>query len=565
MARGSKKKGAPKHQRHDRSSPPEDLNQVRRMLQKRGLLIQEALPDGNCLFRSFALQLKGVETFHDEYRQACCDWLESHEDVFGDFVDLSEEGFEHYSDYVGNMRRSGTWGGQVELTALCGAYDVAALVIRAEGVHYEIKAKEVDPEVTQCIILSYHDGEHYNSVVWADREDRTLAEVREKFCSTEVSEVDAPKLSKKELKKQQKEKRKNKGKAGRKKAASVSDTEEPPHLVQVVLARNIKPAEFIMKLGAGGAIDGGFKIPNLRRAPFWKFIWTQQFVAREHFFSVHHAGLLFSMAFFWWTGWFDTAPVERRDKYYMNGAKFRLQSAYHNPGSRPAYKIAQEQAKIRYFYRGFDHPYTINEAKDQLWKLRENWVIQNYPGVQYPYVSKQMMPSQLPDKMTFFCEANERLLRHCAMKLLVSQARIAIHMLSTRVLYSGSTLLTRFGPAMARPALIRLSTAMAAPTFRVPAGRGFSTTATADEAHQEESHAGGEGEQTHQEYSKSKELGNPITWANPTGGPTIDDYSSDNWKWVFPVGTGLIFFFGWIKGRKDRKEKSLIRGSPAAY
>ncbi|EER05528.1 conserved hypothetical protein [Perkinsus marinus ATCC 50983] len=166
-----------------------------------------------------------------------------------------------------------------------------------------------------------------------------------------------------------------------------------------VLARNIKPTEFIMKLGAGGAIEGGFKIPNLRRAPFWKFIWTQQFVARQHFFSVHHAGLLFSMAFFWWTGWFDTAPVERRDKYYMNGAKFRLQSAYHNPGTRPAYKIAQEQAKIRYFYRGFDHPYTINEAKDQLWKLRENWIIQNYPGVQYPYVSKQMMPPQLPDKM----------------------------------------------------------------------------------------------------------------------------------------------------------------------
>lgn len=55
--------------------------------------------------------------------------------------------------------------------------------------------------------------------------------------------------------------------------------------------------------------------------------------------------------------------------------------------------------QIRYFYRGFDHPYTINEAKDQLWKLRENWIIQNYPGVQYPYVSKQMMPPQLPDKM----------------------------------------------------------------------------------------------------------------------------------------------------------------------
>ncbi|KAF4701059.1 hypothetical protein FOZ62_002081, partial [Perkinsus olseni] len=125
-------------------------------------------------------------------------------------------------------------------------------------------------------------------------------------------------------------------------------------------------------------------------------------------------------------------------------------------------------------------------------------------------------------------------------------------MLPTRMLYSSSAVLQRFGPALARPALTRLST-MAATTMgssyhrAMPSGRGFSTTATADDdgAHHEEA----KGDQQ-QQYSKSKELGNPITWANPTGGPTIDDYSSDNWKWVFPVGTGLIFFFGWIKGRK---------------
>ena len=32
----------------------------------------------------------------------------------------------------------------------------------------------------------------------------------------------------------------------------------------------------------------------------------------------------------------------------MNSAKFRIQSAYANPGTRPAFKIAQEQAKLRY-------------------------------------------------------------------------------------------------------------------------------------------------------------------------------------------------------------------------
>merc|ERR1719321_60514 len=92
-------------------------------------------------------------------------------------------------------------------------------------------------------------------------------------------------------------------------------------------------------------------------------MWTQQFVTRQHIFNVHHTGYLVLVGFFFWTGAFATAPVERREKYYMHTPKFRLQSAYANPGTRPAAKIAQEQAKIRYFHRGYDHPFTVNEMK----------------------------------------------------------------------------------------------------------------------------------------------------------------------------------------------------------
>ncbi|KAF4701057.1 hypothetical protein FOZ62_002079, partial [Perkinsus olseni] len=124
----------------------------------------------------------------------------------------------------------------VELTALCGAYDVAALVIRAEGVNYEIKAKEVDPEVTRCILLAYHDGEHYNSVVWEDGRQHTLAEARERFGSSEapMAEPESPKISRKKLKKkQQKDKRKNKEKSSRKTNGDERHPSEGPHLVEV--------------------------------------------------------------------------------------------------------------------------------------------------------------------------------------------------------------------------------------------------------------------------------------------------------------------------------------------
>jgi hypothetical protein len=54
-----------------------------------------------------------------------------------------------------------------------------------------------------------------------------------------------------------------------------------------------------------------------------------------------------------------------------------------NEGTRPAYKIAQEQGKIRYFYRGLDAPYSISESRDLLWKMRDNWLIQQFPAM-YP-------------------------------------------------------------------------------------------------------------------------------------------------------------------------------------
>mmetsp|Transcript_94581 Transcript_94581/g.164098 ORF Transcript_94581/g.164098 Transcript_94581/m.164098 type:complete len:200 (-) Transcript_94581:84-683(-) len=165
----------------------------------------------------------------------------------------------------------------------------------------------------------------------------------------------------------------------------------------VPLERNVKPEEFVS--ANWGSMHGVFGIPNYTRAPFWKFFWTQQFVNRSHIFNIHHTGYLVLCVFFFWTGAFAAAPVERQDKYYMHSAKFRLQTAYANPGTRPAAKIAQETAKVRYFHKGYDHPFTVNELKDFYFKLRENWLIQHYPGIQYPFVHRQIKPAQTEEPL----------------------------------------------------------------------------------------------------------------------------------------------------------------------
>jgi len=52
-----------------------------------------------------------------------------------------------------------------------------------------------------------------------------------------------------------------------------------------------------------------------------------------------------------------------------------------------------------------------------------------------------------------------------------------------------------------------------------------------------------------------KRVGNPISWANPTGGGTAEDTSSKHWRWIFPAGVSLILVGClWSRRKAMRKE-----------
>mmetsp|Transcript_28982 Transcript_28982/g.52769 ORF Transcript_28982/g.52769 Transcript_28982/m.52769 type:complete len:195 (+) Transcript_28982:72-656(+) len=54
----------------------------------------------------------------------------------------------------------------------------------------------------------------------------------------------------------------------------------------------------------------------------------------------------------------------------------------------------------------------------------------------------------------------------------------------------------------------------------------------------------------------SKRVGNPIMWANPTGGATVDDKSHKAWRWIYPLGVGMILFACLMSRRRNlRKEQ----------
>ncbi|EPR59767.1 putative transmembrane protein [Toxoplasma gondii TgCatPRC2] len=130
--------------------------------------------------------------------------------------------------------------------------------------------------------------------------------------------------------------------------------------------------------------------PNFLRQPVWKQFWEAQFANRSFFFFGNAWTSAAAFAFFiWWSRVFDPPPKERLDRYWLNSPKFRILSAFHNPGKRPGLKISLMTYEARYCYRGLDHPFTLNEMKDFLFKLREQYLVNKYEGIQFPFVFRQ--------------------------------------------------------------------------------------------------------------------------------------------------------------------------------
>merc|ERR1712003_359669 len=66
-----------------------------------------------------------------------------------------------FDAYVQRMRHPGRWGSQLELMALCQRHNLNAIVHQNQQPAYEMGSAARD---ARCIQLSYHDGEHYNSI-----------------------------------------------------------------------------------------------------------------------------------------------------------------------------------------------------------------------------------------------------------------------------------------------------------------------------------------------------------------------------------------------------------------
>ena len=145
-------------------------------LKKIGYFIREVKGDGNCLFRSVSEQLEENENNYEVYRKKCIDYMKENKDAFKPFLEDEEP----IDDYIEKIGKNGEWGGNLEIYALSMALKSNFYIYMHEQPIYVINNWK-DP--INNIMLTYHNGKHYNSLRKLEEknnEDKEKEEKRQK-------------------------------------------------------------------------------------------------------------------------------------------------------------------------------------------------------------------------------------------------------------------------------------------------------------------------------------------------------------------------------------------------
>jgi OTU domain-containing protein 3 len=153
---------------------------LKNQVQRYGLDIKEIRGDGNCMFRAISDQLCGNEDMHVELRHLAVEHVKNNQDDFSPFI----EDDENFDKYIKRMSELCTWGGNIELQALSQVLEVNIKIHRVDEPIWEI----INHYGARSIHLSYHDGDHYNSVrLKGDLTDSPPVNIPEKLQVLETS------------------------------------------------------------------------------------------------------------------------------------------------------------------------------------------------------------------------------------------------------------------------------------------------------------------------------------------------------------------------------------------
>ena len=136
-------------------------------LAKLGLMIRTARGDGNCLFRSVCDQLEGHQNNYDFYRQEACKYMIDNKDFYQNYIEDDQT----FDDYIAEMIQDGEWGGNLELQAMSMKFQVNFYIHIFQ--HPMLILHNFDNPKKE-LHLSYHEGQHYNSLRLLDDTGDTI-------------------------------------------------------------------------------------------------------------------------------------------------------------------------------------------------------------------------------------------------------------------------------------------------------------------------------------------------------------------------------------------------------
>jgi hypothetical protein len=156
-----KGKNGSQQRRRDSSKGSSSAGSIPQQLAARGWVCHQIVADGNCLFRSLYDQLGGSipgVRDHVDLREAIVDFVEAEKELYCNFL----EDDQNMEEYLARMRKPSSWGGHVEMHACCLCFGVNCRVFQPDLPSWTIK--EFPEETTMMVYLTYHDGNHYNSI-----------------------------------------------------------------------------------------------------------------------------------------------------------------------------------------------------------------------------------------------------------------------------------------------------------------------------------------------------------------------------------------------------------------
>jgi len=142
-------------------------------LEKIGYFIREVGGDGNCLFRSVSDQMDNTENNYKIYREMCLTYMKNNPDEFSPFIEDDET----FDKYLERMEEDGEWGGNLEIYALSKALNANFYIYIHKHPMYVVNNFE---KPKKNILLTYHEGKHYNSLRKLEEKSKEDKEKEEK-------------------------------------------------------------------------------------------------------------------------------------------------------------------------------------------------------------------------------------------------------------------------------------------------------------------------------------------------------------------------------------------------